>query len=200
MQLSITRNKLVLICCCLYFILVTFYYHIDKHLTGVIFIVLTLLIPVTFSAIIIHTVDSLVKFSRTKQKFSLASCTAVTICCFTIAYTLFSPYRLNSENLESKVELRACYEGTQNQAILKLRADKSFELNCTGVFFADDWYLGQWTRKGALIFLKYNNDECKVLGNMLLIKDGYLHQIGPALHKLKEARPLFYLGYCKHEN
>lgn len=200
MPFSIYRNKLILICCCLYFILVTFYYHIDKHLTGVIFIALTLLIPVTFAAIIIHTVDSLIKSARQRQKFSLASCSTLTVCLVIIAYTLFSPYRLDSENLESKVELRACYEGTQNQATLKLRADKSFELNCTGVFFADDWYLGYWVRKGDRIFLKYKNDECKVLGTMLLIKDGYLHQIAPALNKLKDVRPLFYLGYCKHEN
>ena len=200
MQLSINRNKLVLISCCLYFILVTFYYHIDKHLTGVIFIVLTLLIPVMFAAIVIHTADSLIKLIRKKQKFSLASCSVLTVCLFIIAYTLFSPYRLNSENLESRVELRACYEGTQNQSTLKLRADKSFELNCTGMFFADDWYLGHWTRKGNIILLKYKNDECKLLGNMLLIEDSYLRQIGPALHKLKGASPLFYLGDCKHAN
>lgn len=199
MQLNISRNQTILICCCLYFILLTFYYHIDKYLTGVIFITLTLLIPATFSAIVVYTGYSLMNLVRGRQRLTLESFFSLTTCLIIITYTLLNPRMFNSENLESKVQLMACYEGTQNHATLKLRTDKTFEMNWKGIYFADDWYTGNWERKGNTIYLTYKTEEAAQLGNILLIENGYLRRVGPVMTRFMEIKPIFYLGNCKQE-
>lgn len=37
-------------------------------------------------------------------------------------------------------------------------------------------------------------------GMLILIKDGYLHNIDKPKKAVKFDVPMFYLGYCKHEN
>ncbi|MGL4599096.1 MAG: hypothetical protein ACRCYO_16370, partial [Bacteroidia bacterium] len=71
-----------------------------------------------------------------KNKEYLVLSYSLSICfgLITLTYAIFSPWRLDSERLESDVVLRACFEGTQNQAFIKLRQDNSFELNWTGAF------------------------------------------------------------------
>jgi hypothetical protein len=118
----------------------------------------------------------------------------------TLTYTVFSPYRLDSENLESVVAFRACYEGTQNQATIKFREDKTFELHWTGVFFANKWWTGKWRQSGDTITLKYDNEIVEQLGDTILISDDYLKPIGNLVDKKYFVRPMFYLGYCRHEN
>ena len=94
--------------------------------------------------------------------------------------------------------MRACYEGTQNQATLKFRGDKSFELHWTGIFFSNMWYIGTWKQDGNILYLKYDTEKSQQLGDTLLIKDGYLHNIDRLLNE--KNIPMFYLGYCRHEN
>lgn len=186
--------------CFIYLILTIFYHHIDKHLTGVIFIILTLLIPITFIAIAVYTISGLINIFRNRQNLTLTLCLPTIITLTTLIYTIFSPYRLDSEKLESKVAFRACYEGTQNQAYIKFRQDKTFELNWTGVFGYDEWWMGQWNKKGDTLILKYNGKEVKQLGDTVLIANGYLNPIGHSADTTKYPYPMFYLGYCKHEN
>ncbi|MBL7935272.1 MAG: hypothetical protein JNM51_05620 [Bacteroidia bacterium] len=115
-------------------------------------------------------------------------------------YSIFSPYKLDSEGLESEVEFRACYEGTQNQAYIKFRHDKSFELNWTGVFGYNEWWTGTWKKVGDTLMLKYNTKKVVQLGDTILIANGYLNPIGRSVDTAKFRRPMFYLGYCRHEN
>ncbi|PSR54741.1 hypothetical protein AHMF7605_15120 [Adhaeribacter arboris] len=128
------RMIITTVICVTYLLLTIFYHHIDKHLTGPVFIILTLLIPTTFVAIVVYTISGIIKVFNNRQNLTLRLCLPTVILLVTLTYTIFSPYRLDSEILESKVAIRACYEGTQNQAYIKFRKDKSFELNWTGVF------------------------------------------------------------------
>ncbi|MES2274511.1 MAG: hypothetical protein V4592_00695 [Bacteroidota bacterium] len=96
--------------------------------------------------------------------------------------------------------MRGCYEGTQNQAYILFRQDHSFELNWTGVFFYDKWYTGHWKKNKDTIILQYNNDTVKALGNKLIISNGYFTPVGKHADTVNYPIPMFYLGYCKHEN
>lgn len=186
--------------CSVYLLLTIFYHHIDKNISGVLYIILTLLIPITFVIIIVCEIKGIIEIVRNRQHLNFKFCLPTLIYSLTIFYTFFSPYRLDSRNLESKVELRACYEGTQNQANIVFREDKTFELNWTGVFGYNEWWTGKWKKKGNVLFLKYDNKKVEQLGDTLLIAKGYLIPIGKSVDKVKYPRPMFYLGYCKHEN
>jgi hypothetical protein len=171
-------------------------------LTGLLFIILTLLIPITFIAIVVFEIKSIIYLFSNRQSFNLISSFPVAICSLTLLYTLFCPYqyRLDTEKLESKVEFRACYEGTQNQAYILFRKDKTFELNWTGVFGYNEWFIGKWDKKGDTLYLNYDSKRVEQLGNKILISKGYLNPIGSSVDKKKFPYPMFYLGFCRHEN
>lgn len=201
-QTTKTKRSLILkaIICSVYLFLTIFYYHIDKYLSGTIYWILTALIPITFIAILIFEIQGITRIIRHKKNLTLKLRLPIIICSITILYTLFSPYRLDSEKLESEVEFRACYEGTQNQAYILFRKDKTFELHWTGSFGYNEWRTGKWQRKGNVLTLNYKGEEVEQLGREILMAEGYLKPIGKAFDRKKYPYPMFYIGYCKHEN
>ena len=198
---SVVRTLVPYFLCLITLLLVTFYYHIDKHLNGAIFIFLTLLIPIGIIMIFIYFIKGVNVIVTNRSRISLKSTIPTLFYLALLCYFFLSPYRLSSECLESRIVIRACFEGTQNQATLKFRSDKSFELNWTGIFFADMWYLGTWKQDGNVLYLKYDTEKPERLDDTLLIKDGYLHEIDRLSRLSNKANiPMFYLGYCRHEN
>ncbi|MFC6225335.1 hypothetical protein ACFP2F_18955 [Hymenobacter artigasi] len=185
---------------CLAFLLLTgFYYHLDKYLTGLIFIILTLCIPILFLFIVVYAFKELFDIIRNKQKRNTINALPSVLYFLTSSYLLFSPYQFSSENLESPVTIRACYEGTQNQATIKFRQDKSFELNWTGIFFSNSWYTGNYIQNGDTLILNYRNEKPVRFGHLIIIKNGELQTIKTTSDSLENIVP-FYLGYCKHLN
>ncbi|WP_341693917.1 hypothetical protein [Flavobacterium calami] len=191
---------LTIITCCIYLLLTIFYHHIDKHLSGVVYIFLTALIPIIFVLIFVFEIKGIVRIIRNRANLNFLFCLPVLICSITILYTFLSPYRLDSEKLESEVDFRACYEGTQNQAYILFRKDKTFELHWTGVFGYNEWWTGKWDVKDNILTLKYDDKQAVQLGDKILISNGYLNPIGKTFDKKKYPHPMFYLGYCRHEN
>ena len=118
----------------------------------------------------------------------------------TLAYTIFSPYRLNSECLESKIVLRACFEGTQNQATLKFREDKTFEINWTGAFFADSWYIGTYKQTSDTFYLYYTTEKPYRFGDTVLNNGQSLITLNKNKIDSSQYFVAFYLGYCKGLN
>jgi hypothetical protein len=194
----VLKNLVPYFLCLITLLLIIFYYHIDKHLNGAIFIFLTLLIPIGIISILICFIKGVLVIIATRSAISLKFIIATLLCLASLCYVFLSPYQLSSERLESEVVIRACYEGTQNQATLKFRNDKSFELHWTGVFFSDTWYIGTWKQIGNVLYLTYDTQKSQRLGETLMLKDGYLHNIDQLSNEKKI--PMFYLGYCKHEN
>jgi len=159
-EIKTTRRAIIVTTVCVVYLLLTiFYHHIDKHLTGAVFIILTLLIPVAFIMMVVYFIKGLVQIYRNRKHLTFKFFIPTLITLATLIYTIFSPWRLDSENLESKVLLRACFEGTQNQAYIKLRQDKSFELNWTGVFGYDEWFFGAYTQKADTFYLHYETKK-----------------------------------------
>ena len=185
---------------CLAFLLLTgFYYHLDKHLTGPVFIILTLCIPFLFLFIIVYTFKGVLEIFRHKQNHSFTRLMPTILYSLTLSYLFFSPYQFSSEQLESPVILRACYEGTQNQATIKFRKDKTFELNWTGIFFSNSWYTGNYTQNSDTLLLNYKTEKPIRFGHLIVIKNGELQTIKTTSDSLENIAP-FYLGYCKHLN
>ena len=144
MNIDLNKNQLikVSITCAVFLLLIIFYYHIEKYTTGLIYILLTLLIPVTFVLMAILFIKGLIQIIKNIKQLSIGYFLTPFITGLTFTYLFFSPYRLDSEKLGSKVLLRACFEGTQNQAYILFRENQTFEINWTGVFFSNTWYYG----------------------------------------------------------
>jgi len=73
-------------------------------------------------------------------------------------------------------------------------------LHWTGAFGYNEWRTGKWQRAGKVLTLKYDGNKVEQLGEEILISKGYLDPIGKSFDKNKYPYPMFYLGYCKHEN
>jgi hypothetical protein len=196
------RMFTVAIICFTHLALSAFYHHIDKYLTGWLFIFLTVLIPITFVAILIYAIYGLIEIYRNRLNLTFHRGLPTIIVLLTLLYIFFSPWSFDSEYLESKVKIRACYEGTQNQSYIKFREDSTFEINSTGVFFADFWYTGQWTKSGDTIFMKFDGERPNNFSDTLVIhKDHFIpaSKINLA-DSLNDYRRFYYLGYCKGLN
>ena len=108
----------------------------------------------------------------------------------------FNPLRINLDSLYGNVVFRACYEGTQNQATLKLRENGKFDIHWTGAFFADDYYSGNYKKLGDTIIMNYETEIPEQLGDTLIIKKELLYVIKQDTTRSTH----FYLGNCKGLN
>ena len=200
------NNKRILaisiIICCAYLLLTIFYYHIDKYTNGAVFLILTLLIPITFFAILFYCIKGAINiFRNRKNLITTWNFIPFAICTITLAYTFFSPYRLNSENLanRNKIVIRACYEGTQNTAVLKFRENQTFELHWTG-FFSSDWFYGTYEQRVDTLLLNYLTEKPYRFGDSIVIKKDLLITINQQNRDSSQYFVPFYLGYCKGFN
>ncbi|WP_291125274.1 hypothetical protein [Flavobacterium sp. UBA6031] len=201
-EFKATKHIIIITTTCVVFVLLsTFYHHIDKYLTGIIFILLTLLIPATFILILGYVIKGLIDIFRERKNLTFKFCLPTIIALTSLTYIIFSPWQLDSENLESKVEFRACYEGTQNQSYIKFRKDKSFEINSTGVFFSDYWFTGQWRKNGDTIFMKFDKERPRLLSDTIVIRNEYLVPVNELYNdSIIRYNKFYYLGYCRGLN
>lgn len=186
--------------CIVYLALTIFYHHIDKYSPEALRIVLTLLIPIAFILIVVYLIKGLITIWHNRQHLSLRVFLPTFISLTTLAYTLLSPWRLDSEKLESPVVIRACFEGTQNQAYIKMRKDKSFEINWTGVFFYNEWFYGTYDQKSDTIFLNYKTVKPYRFGDTILNNGSSLIPLNKFKKNSSQYFVAFYLGYCKGLN
>jgi len=155
----------------IFLLLIIFHYHLNKHLTDAVYAILILLIPVTFLSTIIYSFISISKILRKKDKLSFGSYVSTTFSIIILAYTFFSPYRLDSESLEAKTVLVGTHEGTQNFSFVKFRENKTFEI-VSSSFFSSHWYTGNWESKGDTFYLTWDNhDFCKMSDTSIIFKD-----------------------------
>jgi hypothetical protein len=179
-----------------YILTTSFYYHLDKYTTGLPFVILTLLIPVTLISIIVFLLKAGFQIIRNRQKSSYQLFLLAVIPFITLIYVFICP-NFNSESLESKTILRACYEGTQNQSTLIFKENKTFELHSTGVFFSSKWFYGTFEQKADTFFLHYKTEKPRRVGTILVIVDENLITIDKDTSQIYLP---FYLGYCKGLN
>jgi len=188
------------IVCIVFLLLIIFYHHIDKYTTGLFFISLTLLVPITFVTIVVYLFKGLILVFRNIKELTFKIYFPVIISLVTLGYLFFSPYRLDSENLESEVVLRACFEGTQNQAYILFRDDNTFEIHWTGAFFANSWFYGNYTQSADSIYLDYKTEKPYRFGDSIINTGQNLITINKVKIDSNQYFVQFYLGYCKGLN
>ena len=200
-KIKTTRQIIIVTTVCnVYLLLTIFYHHIDKYLTGVLFFLLFFLIPTTFILMVVYSFKGLVQIFRNRKSLTFKLCLSTLIALTTLSYTIFSPWRLDSEKLESQVSLRACFEGTQNQAFIKFRQDKSFEINWTGVFGYDEWFHGTYTQKADTFYLDYKTKKPFRFGDTIINNGQSLITINKFKEDSTQYFVPFYHGYCKGLN
>lgn len=199
---KITNRQIILvsIVCIIYHLLTIFYYHIDKHLTGILYNLLFLSIPIAFITIVVFFVKGINKINHNRKNLSIRLCLTTIITFITLTYTIFSPWKLDSEILESKVVLRGCFEGTQNQATIKFREDKSFELHWTGVFGYNKWFTGTYIQSNDTLFLNYEKHKPDRCGDTIVKNKKSLITVNKLMKDSTQYFVPFYLGNCKGLN
>ena len=115
---------------------------------------------------------------------------------FALFETFINPFGISFETLHSKIEFRACYEGTVNTAVIKFRENKTFDFNWVGFFAHSDYYRGTWLKKSDTLIMTYKNNKPDRLNDTLFIQEEYFYQMES--DSLKQT--WFYLGYCKGLN
>ena len=83
---------------------------------------------------------------------------------------IFNPFKIELDKIYGYVNFRACYEGTQNQVTFKLRENAKFDIHWTGVFFYDEFFTGEYIKKGDTIFLDFTTEIPRNLSDTLVIK------------------------------
>lgn len=119
---------------------------------------------------------------------------------FTFYISLIAPFKIDLDKLYGEVTYQACYEGTMNQATLKLRGKNKFEIRWTGVFFGDDFFDGSYMQSKDTLYFDFNSGiRPRNFGDKaLLIEDEGIKWFNNE-NELMD-RPFFYEGKCKGLN
>lgn len=191
------RNTIIVAALCVVLLLLDiFHYHINRHCSSGVVFVLTLFHLVLYFAIPIYIAVNIVLLYGSRQNLTFRKFVPILIASATFAYVKFSPWRIDSENLENKVMLQACYEGTQNQATIKFREDKTFELHWTGAFGYNKWYTGTYTQKSDTLFLKYQTEMPERFGDTVINTGERLISMSMASEDSTKNFAPFYLRSC----
>ena len=184
--------------CSIYLLLKIFQYHLDKFFTGV---PIDIIIKVLYVVLLVMFVTAIFTIfrrrSRSKGRIKLrfALYLPFIILLITVLYR-FSPVKLDSEKLESKVVLHGCYEATGSQATIRLRTNKNFEIKWMSDAGADEWYSGTYSQNKDTFFLIYEDKIPDKFGSIILKSGQNLICLDNPQHK-KEYYVLFTIGSCK---
>jgi hypothetical protein len=101
----------------------------------------------------------------------------------------------NSLKSRSPATLLACFEGTQNQAILTFREDSTFDLLWTGIFSSYHFHEGLYEANADTIILNYTTDKPYRFGEKILNTGTQLETLDIPVDSNQYFVP-FYLGEC----
>src|SRR6056297_1156462 len=118
----------------------------------------------------------------------------------TFYISFFAPLKVDLDKLYGEVTYHACYEGTMNQATLKLRGKNKFEIRWTGAFFSDDFFNGTYKQNNDTLYFDFENGERpRDFGNKAILNVGEGITWYNNENELID-RPFFYEGKCKGLN
>ena len=163
---------------------------------GFVFPIIGTLIFVLLIIIIAKIIFRFRLLIRFKKLRTLKSLIPIIIYLFAVIESILNPFNFSSENFQSKIKFRACYEGTMNTAIIKFRENNRFDFSWGGFMGYANYYKGTWELKSDTLIMNYKNEKPKRLNDTLFINKDYFYQIKS--DSLIDTR--FYLGYCKGLN
>jgi hypothetical protein len=156
------------ILCSIFLCAIFFGHYIDMYFDGINYILSLLATLILVILVIVFFIKNIILIIKNRRQltFKLYLPTIIYLTTFLLCFILPDP-----ELFESKVIINAYYKGTQNQAYIKFRDNKTFELNWTGVFGSNDWYIGTYTKKSDTLYLKYKRlKPGRAFGTVILIK------------------------------
>lgn len=113
-----------------------------------------------------------------------------------IASTFFNRFSASENTLQSKVVIRACYEGTMNTSRLFFRENGTFEDFNIGFLGHVSYLSGRYEKKSDTLLLTIKPGESDLLGPTLLLHKNRLLVV--EADSLRDTR--YYLGHCKGLN
>ena len=159
---------------------------------GLFFLVITIL----FFWLLIKILIEIVNLIRQRKNLNLKLFVPIALMTVSLLDGIYNPLSINLDKIYGKVNFRACYEGTQNQATFVLRDNGKFDIHWTGVFFFDDYFTGEYVKKGDTLLLNFKTEVPQNLSDTLVIDGDYIY----SLKKDKLVPTYFYLGLCKGLN
>lgn len=101
----------------------------------------------------------------------------LTIAAIPVSMILSGSFSTDENTFQSKVVIKACYEGTMNTGRLLLREDNTYEDFEIGFFAHVRYSSGTWKKNGDTILLSFEKGKRhNFLSDTLLIKDEMLYQ------------------------
>lgn len=182
----------------IYLLLNIFQYHLENILQGLpvnIIIIAILILLVILLGIQIFKIFRRRKKSKGRIKLKFIFYIPAIILLFAILYT-FSPFKLDSEKLESKIILRGCYEGGNSNATIAFRADKSFEIKWKGETGYLDRYHGIYRTAKDTFYLTYFDNSPEKFGSVVINSGQSLICLDKSI-QLENYFIIFYIGPCK---
>lgn len=156
-----------------------------------------LIITVLFCWMLVRIVIELRKLRKLPKINGLKPLLPLAVLSLFLMDGCFNPAGLDLDRLYGNVTFRACYEGTQNQAHLKLRQGDQFDLHWTGAFFYDEFYTGHYAKRSDTLLLRFDDtDVPSNLDDTLVIREKAIYRVtGDTVLSTG-----FYVGYCKGLN
>ena len=142
------------ILCCVLLTVAIFFHNVDIFFKGINYILSSLIVMIVVIVMIVLFIKNIIVIIKNRKRLTLKIYLPATIYLITVLLCFILP---DPESFESKVIISANYKGTQNQANIKFREDKTFELNWSAVFRYNEWFTGNYTKKGDTLYLKYNH-------------------------------------------
>lgn len=156
------------ILCSIFFCSTVFGRNIDIFFNGINYLLSSLLLLILFLTIAIYFIKNIVIIIKNRKLLTLNLYLPAILYTITLLLCFILP---SLENFESEPVLKAHYRGTQNQAYIKFRKDKIFQLNWSGFFGYNEWFTGKYIQKGDTLFLKYTNSMPGAFGTIILKRD-----------------------------
>jgi len=90
---------------------------------------------------------------------------------------LFNPFRIDLDFIYGEVNIQAYSEYGPGQEILKIRDNGKFDLQSTGVFFYNRWYLGKYKKNGDTIALNFDGNSPRNFCDSLVVRGEKIYEI-----------------------
>lgn len=173
---------------------------IDRNVNDIGNLIVFSCLGILFLIIIFKIIHELFKIFSEFNEIKYKGLIPIVILLVSLLDSFYNPLNIDLDRLYGKVIFRACYEGTQNQATLKLRENNRFDLHWTGIFYSSYWS-GSYHINSDTLYLNNEKKESLPMGEIL-----YMDNMKKELKQISNENDsininyTFYYGYCKGLN
>ena len=153
-------------------------------------------IAVLFFWLLTKIIIEFFRILKKRKELSIKIFIPILILIIGITDGIFNPFKIDLDSIYGKTIFHACYEGTMNQAILKLRDNGDFAIQWSGFIYSSEFYTGKYLKNQDTLLLNFKTEIPRDLDDTLIIKDEFIYR----LKNDSLISTHFYLGDCKGLN